>query len=382
MPLTYLLASLLAGAAVVAREPAGDGQRRGRLVYIGTYTSDRSLGVYAFRFNAAAGSLEPLGIAAATPNPSFLAVSVDGRFLFAVNERSDFGGARSGSVTSFAIDGRTGKLKELSIQASRGADPCHLALDRTGKFLAVANYTGGSVAVLPVGGDGVLAPAVTVIQHEGRGVDPKRQEGPHAHQVLFSADNRFLIVADLGLDQLVVYRFDAASGALARHEPAGTSLPPGVGPRHIAFHPDGSRAYVINELASTITSLRWDARAGAFRSGPSVSTLPPGFTGSNTTAEIEIHPGGRFLYGSNRGHDSIAVFAVGSQGELNFSGHQASTGKTPRHFALDESGRWLLAANQDSGTLALFRVDPRSGTLTPEGEPVTAGTPVCVLFLK
>jgi 6-phosphogluconolactonase len=375
-----LLASLLAGAAVVARQSVADGQRGGKLVYIGTYTSDRSLGIYAFRFGAAAGSLEPLGIAAATPNPSFLAVSADGRFLFAVNELSDFGGARSGSVTSFAIDGQTGKLKELSVQASRGADPCHLALDRTGKFLAVANYTGGSVAVLPVGGDGVLAPAVSLIQHEGRGPNPERQEGPHAHQVLFSADNRFLIVADLGLDRLVVYRFDAASGALARHEPAGTSLPPGVGPRHVAFHPDGSRAYVINELSSTITSLRWDARAGAFRAGPSVSTLPPGFTGSNTTAGIKVHPGGGFLYGSNRGHDSVAVFSINPAGGLSLLETESSRGRTPRDFAIDETGRWLLAANQETGTLAVFRLDPSTGTLTPEGSLVNAGTPVCVLF--
>jgi len=381
MTLTYLLA-FLAGAAVVARQPGSDGQRGGQLVYVGTYTGDRSLGIYSFRFDEATGSLVPLGVAAATPNPSFLTASADGRFLFAVNERSDFGGARSGSVTSFAIDSQTAKLKELSVEASRGADPCHLALDRTGRFLAVANYTGGSVAVLPVGTDGVLAPAVSVVQHEGRGADPKRQEGPHAHQVLFTADNRFLIVADLGLDRLVVYRFDDATGALARHEPAGVSLPAGAGPRHIAFHPDGSRAYVINELSSTITTLRWDARAGAFDAGRSVSTLPPGFAGSNTTAEIEIHPGGRFLYGSNRGHDSLVVFSVGSAGELSLAEAEPARGKMPRHFAIDRSGRWLVAANQASGSLAVFRIDSETGNLAPEGSPVSAGTPVCVLFLK
>jgi len=382
MPLAYLLASLLAGLAVAAREWASDGQRGGPLVYVGTYTNDLSLGIYAFRFDPARGSLVPLGLAATTRNPSFLVSSADGRFLFAVNELSEFGGARSGSVTSFAIDGQTGKLRELSVQATRGADPCHLALDRTGRFLAVANYTGGSMAVLPLGNDGVLAPAVSVVQHEGRGADPKRQEGPHAHQVLFSADNRFLIVSDLGLDRLVVYRFDAATGGLTRQDPGGASLAAGTGPRHLAFHPDGSRAYVINELSSTITALEWDDRAGTFRVGPGVSTLPAGFNGSNTTAEIEVHPGGRFLYGSNRGRDTIVVFAIGAQGELSLVEAEPAGGRSPRHFAMDLTGRWLVAANQGSGTLAVFRIDPETGKLTSEGPAVSAGTPVCVLFVK
>ena len=371
--------AVLAGGAL-ALAAVSVGEAGGRLMFTGTYTRGESRGIYAFRFDDATGKLSPIGLAAETRNPSFLVTSADGRLLFAVNEISDYGGDRSGSVTSFAVDAETGKLTQLSNQSTRGADPCHLALDRTGRFLGVANYTGGSVAVLPVSGEGRLGPPVAFFQHEGRGTDPKRQEGPHAHQVVFTADNRFLVVTDLGLDGLVVYRFDERTGSLTPHEPPIARVAAGSGPRHFVFHPDGKRAFVINELSSTVTALTWDVGAGTFRASASVSTLPAGFKGRNSTAEIALHPGGRFLYGSNRGHDSIAAFAVDQKKGLALVEVEPTGGQAPRHFIIDESGRWLIAANQATGNLAVFAVDQKTGALTPAATSVRAETPVCVVL--
>jgi 6-phosphogluconolactonase len=306
--------------------------------------------------------------------------SADGRFLFAVNEGANYGGAPSGSVTSFAVNKSKSTLTMLSVQSSHGADPCHLALDRTGRFLAVANYTSGTVAVFTVSVDGKLSPAVTVVKLEGKGPDPSRQEGPHAHQVIFSSDNRFLSVVDLGTDRVLVYRFDASKGTLTPNAPASTSVTPGAGPRHVAFHPDGKRAFVIAEMGSTITTLTWDGMAGTFTTGPSISTLPPDFKGTSTTAEIAVHPNGRFVYGSNRGHDSVAVFNINPDSSLKVIEFESTRGQTPRHFTIAPGGQWLLAANQDSGTLSVFRIDQQTGALSPVGPLVMAGTPVCLLF--
>jgi 6-phosphogluconolactonase len=282
-------------------------------------------------------------------------------------------------VTSFAVDSNTAMLKPLSVQATRGAHPCHLVLDRTGRFLAVANYTGGNFAIVPVGTDGALAPATVVVGGQGRG-PTDRQEGPHGHAVWFSPDNRFLVAADLGLDQLLVYRFDDTTGTLTPNDPPSIALAPGAGPRHTAFHPDGRRAFAINELNSTITSLAWDGGAGRFTVGESVSTIPPGVAGS-TTAEIHLHPNGQFLYGSNRGHDSIAVFRVGESGAPTLVEYESTRGKTPRNFTIDPTGRWLIAANQGSSSLAVFSIDQETGALTAAGPLVEAPTPVSVVFL-
>lgn len=355
-------------------------QQAGRLVFVGTYTNEKSHGIFSFRFDDRTGTFTPLGLAIETPSPSFIIASADGRFLFAVNEVSRYNGEASGSVSSFAVDRGTGKLTWLSTQSSKGTSPCHLALDRTGRFLAVANYSSGTVALLPVGTDGKLAPAAQVIQHQGKGPNASRQEQAHAHQVIFSEDNRFLIAVDLGIDRVLVYRFNQSTGALTPNDPAGVSVTPGSGPRHVVFHPDGKRAFVITELASTITSLTWNGSAGTFTAGPSVTTLPAGFQGTSATAEIAVHPNGRFLYGSNRGHDSIAVFSIGADGTLTPIGFEPTRGKTPRHFAIAPDGKWLVAANQDSGTLAVYRIDDATGKLTPSGALVDSGTPVCVLF--
>jgi 6-phosphogluconolactonase len=378
----WAFAALLAASAVPVglAQPAAPSQ--GRIVLVGTYTGPDSQGIYAFRFDDRAGTLAPLGLAAETANPSFLAASPDRRFVFAVNEVDAYGGERQGSVSSFSLDAVHARLTPLSVQASRGANPCHLAVDRTGRFLAVANYTSGNFALLPVGADGRLGPAVTVLTHTGSGPNVDRQEGPHAHAVVFDASNRFLIGSDLGLDRLFVYRFAASRGAVTPGDPPATAVAPGSGPRHFAFHPTRPLAFSINELASTITSYDWDAATGRLTTLGTYSTLPAGATVANTTAELAVHPTGRFLYGSNRGHDSIAAFRIDGHGTLTLVGVESTRGATPRHFAIDPGGRWLLAANQQSGTVSVFRIDQATGALTPSGPLSQVGSPVCLLFLN
>jgi 6-phosphogluconolactonase len=348
-----------------------------RLVYIGTYTGETSKGIYAFRFDDSSGGLTPLGLVVETPSPSFLTSSANGRFVFAVNELQTFGGAAGGSVTSFAVDPATAKLTEISVQPSRGAGPCHLALDRTGRYLAVANYGGGNYSLFPVGADGRLQPAASVVAGEGSEAGAKAL----GHAVGFDAGNRFLVTADKGLNKMLVYRFDVSTGALTPNQPPAAGLPTGSGPRHFAFHPNGRWLFTISEQAATITSFLWDQKSGTLTASGSVPTRPEGVT-TGSTAEIAVHPGGRFVYGSNRGHDSIAVFSVGIDGELTFVEHESTRGQTPRNFALDPSGRWLIAANQRSGTLAVFSIDQTSGALSPVGPLATVGSPVSILFME
>jgi len=379
--LVLVFAGIVAVAGCGSATPSTTTPPPGRLVYIGTYTSENtgSQGIYAFRFDERTGALTSVGLVADTPSPSFLTASADGRVVFAVNELDSYEGRASGSVTSFAVDAATSKLTPISVQSSRGAHPCHLTLDRTGRFLAVANYTGGNFALFHVNDGGQLEPAATVVGGQGKGPTP-RQEGPHGHAVYFTDDNRFLVATDLGLDRLLVYRFDAEAGTLVPHDPASVAMAPGAGPRHTAFHPDGRRAFVINELDSTITSVTWDAAAGTFTVGGSVPTRPSGVTGG-TTAEVHVHPNGRFVYGSNRGDDSIAVFRIGDDGSLTLVEHESTRGKTPRNFTIDPTGKWLIAANQESSSLAVFSIDETTGALTPVGPTVPAPTPVSVLFM-
>jgi len=372
---------LIAMCVLLAAVSSASAQTAGRLAFVGTYTNEKSHGIFSFRFNDQTGTFTPLGLAIETPSPSFIIASADGRYLFAVNEVSTYNGEPSGSVSSFAIDRTTGKLTWLSTQSSKGTSPCHLALDRTGRFLAVANYSSGTFAVLPVSPDGKLGASVAVVKQLGSGPNKERQEGPHAHQVLFSADNRFLIGVDLGADRVAVYKFNATTGALTQNEPAGFMTTGGSGPRHLAFHPDGVHAFLISELASTITPLTWDGAAGSLKAGTPVSTLPADFKARSSTAEVAVHPNGKFVYGSNRGHDSIAIFSTDAAGALTPVGFEPTRGKTPRHFAIAPGGRWLVAANQESGTLAVFRIDEATGKLNASGALVEAGTPVCVLFL-
>jgi len=361
-------------AAFALAAPAG----KPVAVYVGTYTDGASRGIYRLTFDAAAGTLTEPVLAVDTTNPSFLAVHPSGRFLYAAGEISSFGGAPTGKVSAFAIDARTGRLDLLNEQPSEGADPCHLVVDKTGRNLLVANYSGGTVAVLRIDADGRLTRASSVRVHEGTGPDKGRQEKAHAHGIYLDAAERFGLSPDLGADRVFVYRFDAAKGTLEPHGAA--PLEPGSGPRHLAFHPSGRFVYVINELRSTVTAFSYDAEKGALATLQTVSTLPAGFAGENSTAEVEVSPDGRFLYGSNRGHDSLAVFAVDpSSGRLTAKGQVPVGGNTPRHFTIDPSGRFVLAAHQGSGTIAVLRIDPATGLPGAGGAKVRVDRPVCLL---
>ena len=371
----------LAACLLIATAVAAAARAPGILVFVGTYTTGQSKGIYAFRFDDQSGALTPVGLAAETPSPSFLTASRNGRQIFAVNEIGSFNGARSGSVTSFSVDAASGTLRAINTESSRGADPCHLALDRTGRFLAVANYTGGNFALLPVGADGRLGAAAAVLTNAGSGPNRARQDGPHAHFVAFDAGNRFLLGADLGADRVWIYRFDPATGRVVANDPPSAAVEAGSGPRHLAMHPNGRLAFSVNELKSTVTSFSWDRTNGRLTPAASYSTLPDDVRGSSSTAEIAIHPSGRFLYASNRGHDSVAVFAVNATGELRRVQIAPTRGQTPRNFAIDPTGGWLIAANQKSGTLAVFRIDQTTGELSAAGPLTFVDSPVCVLFL-
>lgn len=372
----FLICSLVTVTA------AKDSQKDKYLLFVGTYTEKESKGIYAYRFDAASSELTPLGLAAETANPSFLAIDPNRRFLYAVNEVPKYKGGNSGAVSAFAISRHTGKLSLLNEVASRGADPCYIAFDKTGKYALVANYTGGSVAVFPVRADGHIGDSSAFVQHVGSSVNKERQEGPHAHWIETTPDNRFAIAVDLGLDELLVYRFDAKTGSLTANNPPHAKLDPGAGPRHLAFHPNGKFAYVVNELQSSITALSYDPSRGALHVLKTVSTLPKGFSGSNDTAEIQVHPSGKFLFASNRGHDSIAVFSIDSHtGTLTLVDHFPTQGKTPRNFEIDPTGSFLFVANQDTNNIVVFRIDPNSGRLTPTGQTLHVPSPVCLKFM-
>ena len=352
------------------------------LVYFGTYTGAKSKGIYVSRLNLASGALTPPALAAEISSPSFLAIHPNHRFLYAVNEVSSFNGKPSGAVSAFAIDVATGKLTFLNQQSSVGAGPCHLVVDAAGKNVLIANYGGGSIASLPLDANGRLSEASAFIQHKGSGANPQRQEGPHAHGIYLDAANRLAFVPDLGQDKLMIYKFDSTKGTLTANEPAFAPLKSGAGPRHFALHPSGHFAYVINEMHCTVTA--FENHAGAFKELQTISTLPEGqaVLPSFSTAELEAHPSGKFLYGSNRGHDTIAVFAIDAKtGQLTAVQHQSTLGKIPRGFGIDPTGAFLIAGNQDSHNVVVFRIDPKSGRLTPTGTNVEVGAPVCVKFV-
>ena len=304
------------------------------------------------------------------------------RFLYAVNEVGNYKGQKSGAVSAFTIDHATGKLTLLNQVASGGADPCYITVDKTGKYVLVANYTGGSVAVFPVLEDGRLGEFSAFVQHSGHGTNPQRQEGPHAHSIDLSPDNRFAIVDDLGLDETLVYKFDSAKGSLTLNDPPFAKADPGAGPRHFTFHPNGRFAYVINEMGSAVSVFGYDSAAGVLHPLQTISTLPKGFSTLNEDAEIEVHPSGKFLYASNRGHDSIAVFAIDeNKGMLTLIEYVPTKGASPRNFEIDPSGKLLFAANEKADNLVVFRINPQTGRLKPTGEVLDIAQPVCVKFV-
>ena len=352
------------------------------LAFVGTYTGDGSQGIYAFRFDPGSGKVTSLGLAAKTENPSFLAADPNGQFLYAVNELPNFNGHPTGAVSAFQIDRGSGKLKFLQQVSSQGAGPAYLSLDKTRRFVLVANYNSGNVAVFPIGDGGKLGPASALKQQFGSSINRQRQTGPHAHSILTSNDNRFALSADLGTDQIVVYRFDSQKGSLSPNNPPFAKVEPGSGPRHIAFAPSGKWVYVANEMAATITVFSYDAQSGTLTTRQTVPTLPADFKGENREAEIAVDTQGKFLYVSNRGYDTIAVFQIGvDDGTLSFVQRVPSGGKIPRNFAIDPTGRWLFAANHRSNNIQLFHVNPGTGKLAAMGQISGIFDPVCVIFV-
>ena len=374
-----------AGALVaVAGSAFAAGPKDLQRVYVGTYTGGDSKGIYQFTLNTRSGKASKATLVAETVNPSFLAIHPSRKFLYAVNETGSFDGQKnSGGVSAFAIDRASGKLELLNQQLSRGAAPCHLVVDAAGRNVLVANYTGGSVVSLPIYDDGCLAETSAFVQHTGSGLLKPRQASPHAHSINLDPSGRYAVAADLGLDKVLVYRFDSKKGGLTPHDPPGISVKPGAGPRHFSFHPNGRWGYVINEINMTVTAFSFDPGTGAFKETQTISTLPKGATGKNfSTADVRVDVKGRFLFGSNRGHNTIVSYRIDRKtGRLTYVGNFDTGGKTPRNFGLDPTGRFLLAENQQSGTIHILRINRRSGALKATGTVVDVPSPVCVRMM-
>jgi 6-phosphogluconolactonase len=375
----HLAGATCAAAVLFAASAAGEAPEKPgkQWVYIGTYTGGKSKGIYRFELDTATGELTGGELAAEVVNPSFLAIHPSHRFLYSVSEVD-----RSAAVTAFALDPASGKLTLLNSQPTGGDGPSHIVVDRTGKCALTANYAGGSATVLPIGPDGRLGRATDLVKHKGSSVNKERQEAPHAHSINVDPSNHFAVVADLGIDKVMVYRLDPDKGKLTPNDPPFVATAPGAGPRHFAFHPTAPFAYVINELDCTVLPLAFDAKNGSFKPMPAVNTLPVPFKPEYTTAEVQVHPSGRFLYGSVRGQNSIAIFAIDQKtGALTPAGHQSQGIKTPRNFGIDPTGTFLIVANQDGDNLVVFRIDPRTGALQPTGHKADVPMPVCVKFV-
>ncbi len=351
-------------------------------VFVGTYTQTESEGIYTCRFDSDSGGLEPVSVATGAGNPSFLALHPNKQFIYAASEVEQFDGKSQGAVYAYSVNPESGELTYVNRQGTGGPGPCHVKVDATGHTVLAANYRGGSVCMLPLNSDGNLGPASDFIQHEGSSVNPRRQDRAHAHSINPDPQNRFVYVPDLGQDRMVIYRLDMENGRLAPSGPAYVEVNPGFGPRHFDFHPGGQWAYLINELGSAITAFEYDKNTGGLSEFQTIGTLPTGFSGLNTTADIHVHPSGKFVYGSNRGHDSIAMFAVDQDsGRLTPMGHCSTRGRTPRNFGIDPTGQFLLAANQDSDNIVSFHIEQDSGLISATRHEVNIPMPVCVRFL-
>lgn len=374
--LTGLPVMALALGTSLAQQPV-----KAYKVYVGTYTTGRNVtskGIYAYRFQPSTGAFTDLGLVAETSSPSYLAVHPNHRWLYAANEVKD------GSITAFTIDAATGKLTPLNQAATRGADPAYLIVDRSGKTVLAANYTGGSIIAFPIKPDGGLGEASAFFQYQGVGVkNPGRQDGAHPHETLPSPDNRFVLVPDLGLDLLLIYRFDAPKAALTPSGIAPLKIgPPGTGPRHLAFNPNGRFIYLLNELGSALNTFAYDSKTGGLRLLQDVSALPADFKGRSDAGELEVHPNGKFLYASNRGHDSLAVFAIDARtGLLSPVEHVPTQGRLPRNFAIDPTGAYLLMGNQAANAIVIFKIDAQTGKLTPTGQKLEMSSPTCIVFV-
>ena len=360
----------------------------GTLVYFGTYTNtkgQKSKGIYVSRLNMETGMLSPPELAVETVDPSFLTVDPTGRFLYAVNEIDTYRGQQTGAVSAYAIDRKSGLLKPLNEQPTEGRGPAHLTIDREGKNVLAANYGGGSVVVLPVARDGTLKSGSSLVEHTGSSINKQRQASPHAHSITLDPQNRFAYVADLGLDRILIYRFDGRKGLLTLNSPSSGSVAPGAGPRHFSVHPNGRFGYVINELNVTVTAFTIDGANGGLTELQTLSALPPKQSpGKDVSgAELAVHPSGRFLYTSVRGHNSIAVYTIDQNtGKLTYVENTPTHGYTPRGFGIDPEGKYLLVGNQESDSVVAFRIDPQNGQLTLTGSEINVGAPVSVVFVK
>ena len=365
--------------SLIAAAPASQAARSARAywVYVGANTLKNSKGIYVSKLEAKSGAFTEPRLAAETLNPLFLKIHANGRALYAAVELPGTPG-RQGGVGAYSIDPAFGKLTFLNQEPSRGVQPIYLDVDKSGKTLLVANYGSGSVAALPVRSDGGLGEITSFIQHEGSSVNPQRQAGPHAHCVQISPNNKFAFVPDLGLDRMLIYRLNAALAKIEPAEPPFLKLRDGSGPRHVTFHPNRAVAYLISEMSSTITVMRWNSSRGSVTEMQTISTLPPGYSGRNFTAEVRAHPGGEFLYGSNRGHNSISMFAIQSDGTLRLVENTPSEGQTPNSFTLDPVGRWLVTVNQNSDTVVSFSINRADGRLKATGHVLAVDSPAAV----
>jgi 6-phosphogluconolactonase len=349
---------------------------------VGTYTSGKSEGVYVYKFNSQTGEFIHVSTAKNVSNPSYLTVSPDEKYVYAVNENHNEA-QNGGEVTSFSFDKKTGILAQLNKQPSAGNDPCYISINKSGKFVLVGNYSSGTASVLPVKKDGSLEPAVSVIKHEGSGVNSERQEGPHVHSTVLSKDNNYVFVSDLGIDKIMIYSFDNKKGKLTPAPTPYVEVEPGAGPRHFEFHPNNKFAYLMEEMTGGISVYAYKGK-GQLDLLQNISALPPDYIGTVGSADIHVSPDGKFLYASNRGEsNTIAIFSINQQsGELTPVGHQSTLGKTPRNFNFDPSGNFLLVANQNSDNIIIFKRDKTTGLLTDTGKKIDVGNPVCIKWIQ
>jgi 6-phosphogluconolactonase len=357
------------------------------LVFVGTYTGrlghvdGQAEGIYTYRMDPSNGALTQLSVTTGIANPSFVAFDPQHRYLYAVSEVQEFDGQPGGGVYAYAVNRRTGALTFLNAQPSQGTDPCHLSVDATGKWVLVANYSSGSVSIYPIQAGGSLGAASDFKQHEGSSINPRRQEGPHAHSFVIAPDNRYAFAPDLGMDKVMIYRLDLGKGKLESGDQPWVQTEPGGGPRHFDIHPNRKFAYCNLEIGNQVVVFAYGEAQGTLEQIQSIPTLPAGFAGSSHTADLHVHPSGKHLYCSNRGHDSIAMYGIDPDtGMLTFLGCESTQGKVPRNFAIDPTGALLLAANQNSSTVAAYHIDQQTGRLTPTGAVSPAPTPVCLKF--
>lgn len=372
--LSFIIGTLLAMPATThADEP---------LIYVSAFAAGEKGAIHAFRFDSETGALKPQHQTTDVQHPFFLVISPDGRFLYSI-DTDKFGGTEDEFVAAYSIEKSTGKLTRLNRQSAKGSASCYLDIDSSGKTVVLANYSSGSVAALPVREDGSLGEAASFVQHEGSSVDPRRQKAPYAHSIVISPDNRFALAADLGIDKVLTYRLDAANSKLTVNETQpSVSVDPGSGPRHLTFHPNGKSVYLINELKNTVTYFSYESASGKLKSQQTISTLPADFDGVTHTADLKITPDGKFLYGTNRGHDSIAAYRIADDGMLSLIRIEPSLGKGPQNLLITPDGKWMLCANMPGNNVVVFRIDSKSGKLTATGDPVTVPMASCIRWLK